>query len=98
MIRVNVHEAKVYLSRYLDRVVEGETIIVCRRNVPVAELRPIPRACKEPGPMGLEKGKSETARLEQMEQAARDPLFLADLHETMTAFSTADAEMWEHDR
>ena len=33
--------------------------------------------------------------LAQMEQAANDPLFLADLHETMAAFAVADAEGWE---
>lgn len=42
MIRVNVHEAKTHLSRYLDRVEKGETIILCRHNKPVAELRPLP--------------------------------------------------------
>jgi len=39
--RVNVHEAKTRLSHYLDRVEAGETIILCRHNRPVAEVRPI---------------------------------------------------------
>ena len=30
---------------------------------------------------------SETDKLDQMEQAVRDPLFMADLHETMSAFA-----------
>jgi len=30
-----------------------------------------------------------------MEQAACDPLFMADLHETMLAFAEVDAEWWE---
>jgi hypothetical protein len=34
-------------------------------------------------------------KLEQMEQAAKDPLFMADLHETMSAFAEVDAEWWE---
>lgn len=34
-------------------------------------------------------------RLEQMRQAAHDPLFMSDLAETMTAFSHVDAEWWE---
>jgi hypothetical protein len=34
-------------------------------------------------------------KLAQMEQAAKDPLFLADLRETMSAFADADAEWWE---
>jgi prevent-host-death family protein len=41
MIRVNVHDAKTNLSRYLARVEAGEAVLICRRNVPVAELRPV---------------------------------------------------------
>jgi len=35
---------------------------------------------------------SEANKLSQMEQAANDPLFMADLHETVSAFAEADAE------
>jgi prevent-host-death family protein len=41
MIKVNIQEAKTHLSRYLDRVEEGEVVVVCRHNQPVAELRGI---------------------------------------------------------
>jgi len=34
-------------------------------------------------------------KLALIEQAANDPLFLADLQETMDAFGEADAEWWE---
>jgi len=37
----------------------------------------------------------DDAKLSQMEQAANDPLFLADLRETMDAFAETDAEWWE---
>ncbi len=37
----------------------------------------------------------EAAKIKQMEQAANDPLFMADLHETMSAFAKVDAEWWE---
>jgi len=37
----------------------------------------------------------EVAKLNQMEQAANDPLFVADLRETMSAFAKVDAEWWE---
>jgi hypothetical protein len=33
----------------------------------------------------------------QMEQAVNDPLFMADLEETMMAFAEADADWWESD-
>lgn len=42
MVTLNIHEAKTHLSRYLDRVEKGETIILCRHNKPIAELRPLP--------------------------------------------------------
>lgn len=38
---------------------------------------------------------NDAERLERMRQAAHDPRFLADLHETMSAFAEADAEWWE---
>lgn len=41
MHRINIAEAKVHLSKYLRRVRKGETILLCCRNVPVAEIRPI---------------------------------------------------------
>lgn len=37
---------------------------------------------------------SEEDKLTQMEKAANDPLFMADLEETMTAFANVDAEGW----
>lgn len=57
MIKLNVHEAKTHLSRYLDRVEKGETIVLCRRNVPIAEIRPIAGQPKRKRPIGLDKGK-----------------------------------------
>ncbi len=38
---------------------------------------------------------SEADKLAQMEQAANDSLFMADLQEAMGAFAEADAEWWE---
>ena len=59
MIRVNIHEAKVHLSRILARVEEGETVVICRRNVPIAELRPLPEERTRPRPIGLHRGQIE---------------------------------------
>ena len=39
--------------------------------------------------------KDDAERLAKMKQAAQDPLFLADLRDTMSAFADADAEWWE---
>ncbi|MCX6617360.1 MAG: type II toxin-antitoxin system Phd/YefM family antitoxin [Acidobacteria bacterium] len=56
MTRVNIHEAKTHLSRYLKRVARGETILLCKRNVPVAEIRPIAQNARR-RPIGLAKGE-----------------------------------------
>jgi prevent-host-death family protein len=37
-MQVNVHEAKSQLSRLLELVEEGETVIIARHGQPVAEL------------------------------------------------------------
>ena len=59
MLKVNIHDVKAHLSEYLDR---GETIIICRRNVPVAELRALPNALVDPRPIGLAKRKFKVPR------------------------------------
>jgi prevent-host-death family protein len=57
MIKVNIHEAKTQLSKYLARVANGETIVLCKRNVPVAEIRPLPEPPGTLRPIGLGKGR-----------------------------------------
>ena len=57
MIRLNMHEAKTHLSRYVAQLQEGETILLCRRNEPVAEIRALPRASGKPRPIGLARGQ-----------------------------------------
>ena len=54
MIKVNLADAKSHLSQYLDCVERGETVIVCRRNVPIAEIRPLPKPLTEPRPVGID--------------------------------------------
>lgn len=49
MIQVNVQEAKTHLSRYLDAAENGEVVVLCRHNKPVAELRSIPAPPDSPG-------------------------------------------------
>ena len=52
MKQIDVAEAKARLSYYLDRVSRGETVVICRRNVPIAELRRIPAPLRQPRPVG----------------------------------------------
>lgn len=52
----NVHEAKTNLSKLLERVEAGETIVIARNGKPVAELvRPGPRGVT----FGTMKGQIE---------------------------------------
>jgi prevent-host-death family protein len=44
MLMVNIAEAKAKLSEYVDAVAKGEHVVICNRNRPVAELRPIEAA------------------------------------------------------
>lgn len=57
MIRVNIHEAKTHLSRYLEQVEKGAVVTICRNNVPIAELRALPAPRKGKRPIGLHKGQ-----------------------------------------
>lgn len=59
MIRLNTHEAKTHLSRYLAELKAGEVIVLCRRNVPIAEIRPLPVHRTEDRPIGLAQGEFE---------------------------------------
>jgi len=56
MIKLNIHEAKTYLSRYLENLKDGETILLCKRNKPIAEIRPLPNPPQGKRPIGLAKG------------------------------------------
>ena len=56
MIKLNIHEAKTHLSKYLARLAKGETILLCKRNTPIAEIRPLPSERKKPRSLGVGKG------------------------------------------
>ena len=53
MLRLNIHEAKTHLSRYLPALEQGETIVLCKWNVPIAEIRPLPKPRTQPRSIGL---------------------------------------------
>jgi prevent-host-death family protein len=56
MVEINIHEAKTHLSKYLERVERGETIVVCRHNRPIAEIRPLSKSPSKPRKFGLDQG------------------------------------------
>lgn len=45
----NVHEAKTHLSRLLERVEQGENIVIARGGRPIARLVPIQQETRKPG-------------------------------------------------
>lgn len=50
---MNINEAKTHLSSALEKVAKGETVILCKRNKPIAEIRPIKESMKKKRPIGL---------------------------------------------
>ena len=38
---INLNEAKAHLGKYVAKAAQGEVIVLCERNRPVAELRAI---------------------------------------------------------
>lgn len=53
---VNIHQAKTHLSRLLERVMQGEEIVIAKAGKPVALLSPVaPR--QTPRVPGIDAGK-----------------------------------------
>lgn len=52
---MNIHQAKTHFSAYLAKLKKGETIMICNRNIPIAEMRAIPQVSAKPRPIGLAK-------------------------------------------
>jgi prevent-host-death family protein len=55
MTKLNIHEAKTHLSRYLKKVEAGETILLCKNGEPVAQITPLPQK-KRLSILGAAKG------------------------------------------
>lgn len=56
MIQININEAKARLSKYTKLVKAGETVVLCERNKPFAEIRPLDRRGSAPRVFGLSRG------------------------------------------
>ena len=57
IMKVNVFEVKAKLSEYLDRVLAGEHVVICRHNKPVAELRAVDETRTQARPIGPLPGR-----------------------------------------
>ena len=62
MIKLNIHEAKTHLSRYMNRVARGESILLCKRNRPIGEIRPVAPTRTAKRPVGLAKGSFKVSK------------------------------------
>lgn len=58
---LNMHEAKTHLSKHVAKLRPGDRIVLCRRNKPVAEIRPLPPSRVRRRPIGLMKGAATIA-------------------------------------
>ena len=56
MLQVNVHEAKTHLSKLIQKVVDGEEVIIARGNQPIIKLVLIEKL-KPKRRLGTAKGK-----------------------------------------
>ena len=54
---ININEAKTHLSEYARRIKKGERFILCDRNKPFAEIRPLTLTPEGRRPFGLARGK-----------------------------------------
>ena len=77
--------ATISLQRQFITDADGKKIGVI---LPIDELNKLESALEE-------KEQEEVQQLAQMEKAVNDPLFMADLQETMEDFITVDSEWWE---
>ena len=56
MTKLNIHEAKTHLSKYLRKVAAGEEVVICKNGEPVAQLIPFPKAKGKQRLLGTAKG------------------------------------------
>ncbi|MFY9804725.1 MAG: type II toxin-antitoxin system prevent-host-death family antitoxin [Candidatus Acidiferrales bacterium] len=54
-MEVNIHQAKTHLSRLLQRVAEGEEVVIARAGAPIARLVRIPPE-QTSRPLGMDDG------------------------------------------
>jgi prevent-host-death family protein len=57
MIKINIHEAKTHLSRYVEEAAQGKEIIIAKAGKPIARIAPLAPA-KAKRKLGLLDGKA----------------------------------------
>ena len=56
MIKVNIAEAKASFSQIVNAAIQGERVVLCRHNVEIAEIRPLPQQPRKLRPVGIDEG------------------------------------------
>ena len=56
MTRIDVAQLESNPGEYLAQVVQGETIVICKDQQPIAEMRPVMQPPQGPRPLGLGVG------------------------------------------
>jgi prevent-host-death family protein len=59
MIKANIAQVKENLSKYVALAEEGETVMICKRNEPVAQLVAVEKKRRGRVKLGTLKGKIE---------------------------------------
>jgi len=72
-MKLNLHEVKDQFSKYIEMVESGQTIVVCKRNIPVAEIRPIEKTEKRVPILGSAAGSGKVSK------SLREPMTEAEL-------------------
>jgi len=57
MVVFNIHEAKTHFSKLLERVLNGEEVVIARAGKPVARLLPFVENDVSPRIPGIDKGR-----------------------------------------
>jgi prevent-host-death family protein len=57
MVVFNIHDAKTHFSKLLERVLNGEEVVIAKAGKPVARILPFVAEDISPRIPGLDKGK-----------------------------------------
>lgn len=70
MIEVGAYEAKTHLPRLLERVLQGEKVLITKHGRPVAELVPV----SDPGREETRRALSDLRRFQETHSLAGTPI------------------------
>jgi antitoxin (DNA-binding transcriptional repressor) of toxin-antitoxin stability system len=59
MTQIDIQQMEANPGAYLEQVAKGETIVICKDQRPIAEIRPVEEHRRGPRPLGLAAGEIE---------------------------------------